>query len=120
MFTTEMAVIMPLILIMIMGLLFFLVYVVNEDLVEIQSNSLLYEVLYHASINKGRVPEDKGIVTEKTFYKRKFTYPQTYEVNNFDQYSNISKRTPEFERYNPRIYLLIKKGIIRVMDRGDQ
>jgi len=120
MFTTEMAMIMPLILFLIISLLFFLVYIVYEDLIEIQSNSMLYKVLYHVSVNNGSVPVDQGIITDKLFYKRKFSYPQVYEVKNVDQYSGTSERVPEYVRYNPRIYLLIKKGILRVIDRGDQ
>lgn len=120
MFTTEMAMIMPLILFLIISLLFFLVYIVYEDLIEIQSNSMLYKVLYRVSVNNGSVPKDQGIITDKSFYKRKFTYPQVYEVQNVSQYSGTSERVPEYVRHNPRIYLLIKKGILRVIDRGDQ
>ncbi len=120
MFTTEMALILPLILLMIMSIVFLLVYIVNEDMIEIQSNTNLYQEVYSATVNgKSAVPSGR-LMIEKGFEKRTFILPQQFEMTNPKEYAQTSERSPEFMRYNPRVFLLIKNGFIRVINRGEE
>ncbi len=116
MFTTEMAIILPLILILLVSLLFFFIYIVYDDLIEISANTLLFQKLYGASINNSAIPPSDDLVIEKRADKRQFSLPQTYEVDVSDQYPDQIKKVPTYGRHNPRIMLLLEYGIKRVIN----
>ncbi|MBF4695382.1 hypothetical protein [Fusibacter ferrireducens] len=116
MFSTEMAIVLPLILILLVSLLFFFVYIVYEDLIEIHANTLLFQKLYGASINGSEVLSSEDLVIEKSLNKRRFELPQTYAVDFSSQYPDTIARIPTYGRYNPRVMLLLEYGVKRVIN----
>lgn len=116
MFTTEMTIVFPLILILLVSLLFFFIYIVYDDLIEISANTLLFQKIYGASINSSAVQSPDDLVIEKRADKRQFKLPQTYTVDCSNQYPDTIVKMPTYGRHNPRMMLLVEYGVKRVIN----
>ncbi|WP_069874518.1 hypothetical protein [Fusibacter sp. 3D3] len=117
MVTTEMAIVLPLILVLLVSLLFFFIYIVYGDLIEISANTLLFQKLYGASINNSKLQPPDDLMIEKTPVSRKFSLSRTYSVDFPDAYPDTITKRITYRRYNPRIFLLMKVGGSRIINR---
>ncbi len=119
MFTTEMTILFPLILIILVSSLMLMALMVHDGVLEIDFNSKFYETLYGITVNSESSIDSTAINIKRNIHSRVFTSDkEIVEVTPFYSWEDEEtfEKHIQYEHHNPRVYLFGKYGIERILN----